>query len=63
MNWKKFAVLMAGIAVGEFAFDNFVGPMLVGPDKLIKPSEGIGLDEGARWGTSAVGVLLLQQLL
>jgi hypothetical protein len=63
MDWKKLLVLAGGIALGEYVWVNFLGEMLVGEDKILKPSPGIGADDFARYGTSAAGVLVLQQLL
>lgn len=56
MNFKKLAVLAAGIAIGEFAWTNFVAGM-------VPQGDGFGVDDAARYATYAAGVLLLQELL
>lgn len=57
MNFKKLAVLAAGVAIGELAWTNFVSGLVGGQ------SEGFGIDDVARYATYAGGILLLQELL
>lgn len=60
MNVKKLAVLAAGVAIGEFAWNAFIGEQV---EKFAPDSGGFGLNDVARYATAAAGVLLLQELL
>jgi hypothetical protein len=58
---KKLAVLAAGIALGELAWVNFIGPAVV--NATGSSGDSFGVDDVARYGTYAGGVLLLQSFL
>src|SRR5262245_54615855 len=60
MNVKKLAVLAAGIALGEFAWTQFIGEQV---SKFAPDDAGFGLNDVLRYATYAGGVLLLQELL
>lgn len=63
--WKNAAVLAAGIGVGGYVFDQFLGPAIVGNDKLIKPTgvDKIGGDDVALWLTQGAVALLVKRML
>lgn len=59
---KKLAVIGAGVAIGEFAWLNFVAPM-VAKATSGGSGDGFGLDDVARFGSYAAGVIVIQKLL
>lgn len=61
---KKIAVIGLGVFIGELAWVNGLGQMLVGEGKFIQPSpDGFGLDDAARYAAAGAGVLLVQSVL
>lgn len=63
MDLKKLAVLAAGIALGEFAWREFIGPAVVGKFVDASADDEFGLDDVLRYATSGAGVLVLQKFL